>query len=137
MGDDLTLFERGLDMRGISPQAVELAKGDGAGFTIGPHGLHHGIEDAHGDRHVAGIGGDAFLRRPHNAQLARCTADSGAAAARLTLVARHVGVVEIGASRPLKQIAAGRRLVAQLSARPGLDRPRQDRVIAPDNRVGG
>jgi hypothetical protein len=60
-----------------------------------------------------------------------------AAAAGLPLVARLVGVVEVGAAGALQQIAGGRRLVAQLARSAGEQRARQHAVVAPDAIVGG
>jgi hypothetical protein len=42
------------------------------------------------------------------------SADCGAAASRCAFIARKLDIAEIGASRPLKEIAAERRHVAQL-----------------------
>ena len=69
--------------------------------------------------------------------LAAEPADRRAAAAGLAFVARLVGVVEIRAACALKQIARGRRLVAQLARGAREQRARQHAVVAPHARIGG
>jgi hypothetical protein len=62
-------------------------------------------------------------------------ADGRAAAAGLAFVARHCRIVEIGATRPLQQVAAGRRHVAQLCRSAGKDRTGEQRVALLDQRM--
>ena len=60
-----------------------------------------------------------------------------AAGARVAFVAGGGRVVEVVAAGPLQQVAAGRRLVAQLPAGAGEQRPREQRPVAANGRVGG
>ena len=64
-------------------------------------------------------------------------AERRAARAGLALVAGHVAVVEIEAARALQQVAAGRRLVAELAGGAREQRLRQHRIALPHPRVGG
>ena len=64
-------------------------------------------------------------------------ADSLTAAARLTLVARRCGVIEIITAGTLEQIAAGRRCIAQLRRGAGEDGARQKRKVLFDARIVG
>ena len=63
--------------------------------------------------------------------------DRRAAGARLALVARRGRVVEVGAARPLQQVAAGGGHVAQLRRRAGEDRAGEQRIARLDLRVIG
>ena len=63
--------------------------------------------------------------------------DGRAAAAGLALVAGRRRVVEVEAARPLQQVAAGRRHVAQLLRGAGQDRARQQRIALLDQRMIG
>ena len=63
--------------------------------------------------------------------------ESAAAGARLALVAGGRRVVEIEATRPLQQVAAGRGHVAELRRGAGEDGARQQRIARPDPLVIG
>ena len=65
------------------------------------------------------------------------SADRSAAAAGLAFVARLVGVVEIGTSRALEQVAGGCRLIAQLAGGARKQRAREQAIVAPHARIGG
>jgi hypothetical protein len=80
---------------------------------------------------------DALVACADDGMLPVDPADRRAAAARMALVARLVGVVEVGATRALQEIAGGGRPVAQLSRRAGEQGARQHRVVAPHATVGG
>ncbi len=61
----------------------------------------------------------------------------GAAGPRLALVAGRSRVVEVAAARPLHQVAADRRHVAQLRRRTGQDGLREQRIAPLDLLVVG
>jgi len=123
-------------MRRIAGKAVEIGYRNRPRCPIGLHRFDGRIEHAHGDGHVAGVGGDAGLAGADYAQLAAETTDGSAATAGLALVARHVGVVKIGASGPLKQVACRCRLVAQLSRSARQQRAAQHAIVAAHRLVG-
>ncbi len=106
-------------------QGVE-GQGTGAARTVE---MDDRVQGRQGDAHVGRMRRDARVRGTEDGMdavepLARVTAR-----ARCPLVAaRSVGIVEIGASRPLEQIAADRRHVADLRRCTGQDRARQHRI---------
>ena len=83
------------------------------------------------------MGRDAGLAHAHHRMLAAEAADGRAAAAGLAFVAGLVGVVEIGATGALEQVARGRRLVAQLARGAREQRAREQAIVAPHAGIGG
>ena len=127
-----------VSMCGVSPgrrwkSAIGICASLPSGCTVSTVG----VERPHGDRHVAGMRGDAGVARADDGVLPAEAADGRAAAARLPLVAGLVGVVEIGAARALQQVAGRGRLVAQLAGGAGDQRAREHAVVAPHALVGG
>ena len=118
-------------------QPVEVGDRNATRVAVRPRRLDRRVEHAHRHRHVARMGGDAGLAAADHGVLAAVAADRRAAAARDALVARLVGVVEVGAARALQQVARGRRHVAQLAGGAGQQRAREHAVVAPDARIGG
>ena len=128
-GDDLARLQHIVAPRRIAGEAMKIAHRDGAFHTVAAGYLNAGVQRAQRHGHVAGIGGDAFTARTqHGVQLCD-SVQRAAAAARLALVAGLVDIHEVVAARALAQVAAGRRLVAQLLGRPGEDRAGQDGVV--------
>jgi len=78
-GDELAGLQGGIDLGPVTGQAVELGHGDAARVAPGVDGLHGGVEDAHGHRHVAGMGRDAGLARTDDRELTRDARDGAAA----------------------------------------------------------
>ncbi len=136
-GDQLAGREHRFEMRRAAGRAIEIGERDAARLACRVDRFDRSVERLHRDRHVAGVGGDARLARADHGMQAAETADRGAAAAGLALVARLVGVVKIGTARALEQIARGRRLVAELARSPGDERAREEAIVAPDARVRG
>src|SRR5207302_2839277 len=104
-----------LNLQHNTRQAVKIDDRDSAP-PAWPFDLDDGVERGERYRHVAGIHGDAGLALAEHRMNAIVTADRRATAARLALVAWKRRVVEVVATRPLHEIAASRRHVAQLRA---------------------
>ena len=85
--------------------------GDRPGNSLTVHRLDMSVEDPHGHGHVAGMRGDTGFTGTDHCQLAADTADGGATASRLALVAGLRSVIKVGAAGSLKQIAGRGRLV--------------------------
>ena len=134
--DQLIVLQIGVNLRRIAWQAVKIDDRDSAP-PAWPFDLDDGVERGEGYRHVAGIHGDAGLALAEHRMNAIVTADRRATAARLALVAWERRVVEVIATRPLHEIAAGRGHVAQLrtcSLEYGL---RQHRITGDDRAIRG
>ena len=99
--------------------------------------MHHGLERGQRHAHVGGMRRDAGLAGAEDRVHAIEPLNGRAAAARLALIAGRRGVVEIQASRPLQQVAAGRRHVAQLRGGAGENRARKQRIALLDKRMPG
>lgn len=123
--DQLTRLQHGLYVRRLTWQPVEVGDRNAPHRAVRPYRFHRRIERAHRHGHVARMGGDACLAHAHDRMLAAESTDCRAAATGLAFVARLVGVVEIGATGALEQIARGRRLVAQLARGAREQRPRK------------
>lgn len=114
-GDQIAGLKRRLDMRRGAGQPVEIIQRDLAAPAFGAFNFDLGVQRHHGDGHVGGVRRNAMFGRSQNGEdpvepFHRLTAGAGVA-----FVAGHDGVVEIRAARALQQVAAGRRLVAQLA----------------------
>jgi hypothetical protein len=136
-GDQLAGTQRGLDLGAVAGQAVELGDRDAPPRAVRGHGLHLGIERAHGDRHVGGVGGDAPVAGAEHRVDAVEPLQRGAAGAGLALVAGLGDVVEVVAARPLQQVAAGGGLVAELAGGAGEQRAAEHAVVPAHARVRG
>ncbi len=97
--------------------------------------LDYRIERTHGDGHIAWMRGNARVADTHNRMLPRKAPNCAATAAGLALVARLIGVVEIGAARSLQQIAGRSRHVAELTRRAGEQSTREQTIVAPHTLV--
>ena len=115
---------------------MEVRERDAAIAAVPGH-LHAGVERGERDAHVGGMRRNAMLARAQDRVHAVDAVDRGAAGARLALVARRGGVVEVQAARALQQIAAVGRHVAQLRRRAGEDRIGEQRIARLDLRVVG
>ena len=115
---------------------MEIREGNGA-LAGRPRHMDLRLERGERDAHIGGMRGDAGLARAEDRVDAVEAVDRRAAAAGLALVAGRGRVVEIEAARPLQEIAAGRRHVAQLLRGAGQDRARQQRIALLDQRVIG
>jgi hypothetical protein len=135
--NQFAVLEDSLVLRCIAPQPVEIRDRDRTRRTVGRNRFNHRVQHPQGDRHVARIGGNAGIGNADHTQLPGKSADRCAAVARLALVARHIGVVEIRTAGALQQIAGCCRLVAQLARSARLDGAGQDRIVAPDLGMGG
>ena len=113
--DHLARLEHGLDVRRLARQPVEVADRDAAGRSVGAEQLDLRVQHRHRDGHVGGMDGDARVARAEDRVNPVEAADRRAAGAGGPLVAARGRVVEVGAARALQQIAADRRLVAQLT----------------------
>src|SRR3546814_18089751 len=123
-------------MRCRAGRGVEFCQCDAANLSGGIDRFDRFVERLHRDRYVAGVCRDAGLAGAHYRVKATETADRGAAAAGLALVAGLVAIVKIGTARALQQVSGGGRLVSKLTRCPGDEGARQQAVIAPDARVG-
>ena len=136
-GDQLAILQHIVLVRPVARQAMKVADRHGTARPVLAFDLDRGIQRAHRHRHVAGIGGDALVRRAKDGVQTGCPADRLTARSGLAFVAGHGGVVEIIAAGALAQIAARGGLVAQLTARPGQNGARQHWIIAADAVIGG
>ena len=100
-------------MRRVAGQAVELGEGDGA-LAARPGDADDRLQRGQRDAHVRRVDGDALLARAQDRVHAVEAVDRGAAGARFALVAGRGRVVEVVTARPLHQVAARRRHVAEL-----------------------
>ena len=91
MGDELTWLQHILDLGRRPRQAIEVADRDAAAVAVRLLRDDHRLQRAHGDRHVAGVGGDALVRGAEDREDAVLSTDRRTAAARLTLVAGVAG----------------------------------------------
>lgn len=126
----------GLDMRRVAGKAIEIVDRQTPAITVRLERQDGRIERAHRNCHIARVRGDAVIAGSQNGEDAIAAADRVAARSRRPLVAAGRGVVEIIAARPLKQIATGRRLVAQLRRGAGQQRSAQHFVAFDDPAVG-
>ena len=95
------------------------------------------VERGQRNAHVGRMRRDAGVAGAKDRMTAVDAADRRAAAARLALVAGRRRVIEIGAARPLQQIAAGGGHVAQLLRGAGEDGAGEQRIALLDQRVVG
>ena len=116
-------------MRRIARQAVELSDRHTAGLAGSIDGLDLGIQHAQRNRHVAGMGGDTGVAGTDHPERAAEPADRRTAGTGPAFIAGLVGVIEIGAAGTLEQVAAGRRLVAQLPRGTRDDGPGKHTVV--------
>ncbi|MNE86010.1 hypothetical protein D3C80_1830660 [compost metagenome] len=99
-------------MRRIAGRTVEISQRNAAYRAVRVDGFHHGIEQLHGDGHVARMRGDAGCTCADNGVLAAKTFKGGATAAGIAFIAGLIGVVKIGAAGALKQVTGGGGLIA-------------------------
>ena len=125
-----------VEVRRVAGQAVELGEGDGA-LAARPGDADDRLQRGQRHAHVRRVGGDAVLARAQDRVHAVEAVDRGTAGPRLALVAGRGRVVEVGAARPLHQVAARRRHVAELRRGARQDGLRQQRVAPLDLRVVG
>ena len=123
-------------LRRVSGQPMEIRKRDGA-LARRPRHMDLGVERGQRDAHVGRMRRDAGLARAEDRVHAVEAVDRRAAAARLAFVAGRRGVVEVIAARPLQEVAAGRRHVAQLLRSAREDRAREQRIALLDQRMIG
>ena len=116
---------------------MEVSDRDRPAGAIGPRGLDRRVERPHRDRHVARVSGDARIARADDGVLSAEAAERGAAAAGHALVARQVGVVEVGAAGSLQQVAGRGCLVAQLPGGTRQERARENAIVAAHDGMGG
>ena len=126
MGDQVARLEHGLTLRRVSRQEMEIANRNAALALAAAH-MDRCFQRGHGDVHVGGIRCDAMLARAKDRETAIEAIDRRATRARLALVARHRGVAEIDATRPLQQVAAGRGHIANLRRVRRLESLRKER----------
>ena len=126
----------GVALRRVAGQAMEIRERDCA-LARGPGHMHCGVQRGQCNAHVGRMRRDAGIARAEDRVHAVDAVDRRAAAAGLALVARRRGVIKIVAARPLQEIAAGRRHVAQLLRGAGEDRACQQRIALLDQRVIG
>ena len=129
-------LEIAVALRRVAGQAMEIRERDYA-LAGRPGHMNPGLEGGQRHAHVGGMHRDAGLAGAEDGMHAVDAGNRGAAAAGLAFVAGRRGVVEIIAARPLQQIAAGRRHIAQLRRRAGEDRARQQRITLLDRRMPG
>ena len=102
-----------------------------------PGDVDLGVQRRQRHAHVGRMGGDAGFAGAEDRVHPIEPGEGGATAARLALIARRRGVVEVIAARALQEIAAGRGHVAQLRRGAGKDRARQQRIARGDRGVIG
>src|SRR3954452_11538431 len=83
------------------------------------------------------MSGDTSLAGAHHRVLSIEAPDSRATAARLTLIAGKVRIIEVGASRALEQIAGRCRFIAQLPRGTGNQAASEQTIVAPDSLIRG
>ena len=135
-GDQFSRGEDGIELGLGAGEAMEVEDGDLAGGGVGLDGVDGGVEDAHGDGHVAGVGGDAGSADADDGVLAAETVECGAAGAGGAFVAWLVGIVKVGAAGALEEIACGGGHVAELAAGSGDEGAGEDGVVAADAVMG-
>ena len=135
-GHEFAAAERGVAPGFLARQAVILRHGDDAlaAWTRHPH-LR--VERRQRHAHVGWMRRDAVLARAQDRVDPVDAADGAAARARRALVAGRGGVVKVIAARPLVEVAAVGRGVAELRAGAGQDRARQQRVTLGDPGIVG
>ena len=99
--------------------------------------MHLGIQRRQRHAHIGRMGRNARFAGAEDRVHAVEPVAGGTAAAGLALIARRRRVVEIGATRALQKIAAGRGHVAQLLRGAGKDCARKQRIALRDQRVIG
>jgi hypothetical protein len=114
---------------------MEVAKRNRTGGAIGPQRSNVGIENGHRHTHVGWMGRDAVVTHAEHGVAAVEAVERLASGSGLSAVARRVHVAEIGAARPLEDVAGDRRHVADLRGRAREDGLRQHRVAVTHNRV--
>ena len=132
-GDQRAGRQRGLHLRGVAGQRVELGQRDRRPLVP----VHPGVQRGQGDGHVGRVRRDAVLGRAEDAELAVHALDRRAAGAGRALVAGLGDVLEVAATGALQQVAADGRGIAQLPGGAGQQRLGQHRIALPDPRVGG
>src|SRR6185503_3676784 len=96
---------------------------------------HDGVERGEWNRHVGRMRRDAMLAAAEDRVNTIESVECRASRTRLAFVAWARGIAEVIAARPLKQVAAGRRHVAQLARRAGEECLRQHRESLADERM--
>jgi len=105
--DNLVCLQRRLDLRCVSGQAMELCDRNNPAFSLCINCLHAGVERSHRNRHVGWICGYALVAGAEDGVDSVEAAERRTARAGIALVARLGDIIEIIATRPLQQIAAG------------------------------
>src|SRR5690606_5076043 len=108
-----------LDVRRRAGQAMKIVDRDAASSAVGAENLDLRVERRQRNGHVGRKGRDAVLARAEDRVDAVDAADRGTTGPRLALVAGRRDVVEVRTAGTLQEVAAHRRLVAQLSGRAG------------------
>ena len=119
--DEIAGLERAVPLGRVAGQAVQRLERDLAP-AVPALDLDDGVERDQRHAEIGRMGGDAGLAPAEHGMQPVLAVAGIAARAGLALVAGAGGVVEIGAARPLQQIAADGRGVAQLRGRAGQQR---------------
>ena len=135
MGNQFAVRQRHFDVRRVARSKVEVAKRNRTGGAIGPYRVNVGIEDGHRHAHVRWMRGNAVLADAQHGVAAIEAVERIAAGSRLSAVARRMNISEIGAARPLQDVAGDRRHVADLRGGARQDRFRQHREAIAHDRV--
>ena len=123
-------------MRRVAGQPIEVLERHVAPPPVRTLDLHIGPQRLHGDGHVGRVRGDAVLGPAEDGVDAVDPAERAAAGAGRPLVAGHGRVGEVVAPGALEEVAARRRLVAQLARRARQEGAGEDGVVAAHRPVG-
>ncbi len=115
--DHLAGLKDRLQIRAITGEPIEPFDGPAQAQAGGPLRLDLGVKRHQRHREIAGVVRDAGRTRPQHRETPAVAPDGPATRAGLPLVAGRGGVSEVGATRPLEQVAPDRGHVADLRAR--------------------
>ena len=132
--DQVPRLERAFALRRVARQAVKVFERD-LTPTIFAFDLDNGVERHERHTEVRRMGGDAVLAPAEHRVQAVLALQRVAACARFTPVAGVRHVIEVAAARPLHQVAADGRGVAELRRGAGEQRFGDGRIGAGEIRV--
>ncbi len=134
--DQVPRQERMLPIRSVSGRQIETGNRNSP-CSGDPSHENRRVQSGKSNRQIGGVRSDTRIAGPEDGMVAVVAADRRTARAGDPLVARCIGIAEIGAPRALKQVAANGGDIANLGRRRRQQRLRESGPAGTDRLVVG